>query len=53
MGILGGALFINLYVAAVGSFVGMLIESLPTPFDDNALVPISAATAMFLVSLLL
>jgi phosphoserine phosphatase len=53
MGILGGALFINLYLAAIGSFVGMLIESLPMPFDDNALVPISAAAVMYLIAFLL
>lgn len=53
MGILGGALFINVYLAAIGSLVGMLIESLPTPFDDNALVPISAAIVMYLAAMLL
>jgi len=50
MGMIGGALFIDLYLAAVGSCIGMLVESLPVPFDDNAVVPVSAAAAMYLAA---
>ena len=53
MGMLGGALFVDFRLAIIGSSIGMFVESLPLPFDDNFTVPISAATAMFIMSLIL
>ena len=53
MGMLGGALFVDFRLAVIGSSIGMLVESLPLPFDDNFTVPISAATIMFLISQIL
>ncbi len=53
IGMLGGALFVDFRLAMIGSSVGMFVESLPLPFDDNLTVPISAAAVMFLISLIL
>lgn len=50
-GMLGAALFTDLRFAVIGSFIGMVIESLPAPFDDNLTVPLSSAAAMYLASL--
>jgi phytol kinase len=52
-GMLGAVLFTDPRFAVIGSFAGMLIESLPTPIDDNFTVPISAATTMYLASFLI
>ncbi len=52
-GMLGAVLFTDLRFAVIGSFAGMLVESLPTPIDDNFTVPVSATTAMYLAAFLI
>ena len=37
------------YISATGAFFGMLIETLPLPFDDNLKIPITSAVAMSLL----
>jgi len=40
---------LSFYVSATGAFFGMLIETLPLPFDDNLKIPITSAVAMSLL----
>ncbi|KPV63054.1 MAG: Cytidylyltransferase family protein [Candidatus Bathyarchaeota archaeon BA2] len=48
---LGSTLFVNPLKALVASAVGMLVECLPSPIDDNLAIPLSAGTALVLFSL--
>jgi HAD superfamily phosphoserine phosphatase-like hydrolase len=47
---LGASLFVAPWIAVVGAAVGMLIEYLPLPVNDNLLIPLGAGLAlMFLI----
>jgi phosphoserine phosphatase/dolichol kinase len=46
---LGALLFVDWFTAAVGAAAGILIEVIPTPFEDNLLIPLVAGTAMYLL----
>jgi dolichol kinase len=47
---LGACLFVAPWIALVGAAVGMLVEYLPLPVNDNLLIPLSAGVVlMFLV----
>ena len=45
---LGATLFVNPLKALVAAAAGMLIECLPTPIDDNLVIPLAAGTALVL-----
>ena len=46
---LGALLFVNPIYALVGVFIGMLVEALPIPLDDNLAVPLASAFAFLLL----
>lgn len=46
---LGALLFVDPLTALVGATVGILIESLPLPLDDNLLIPLAAGISMTLL----
>jgi HAD superfamily phosphoserine phosphatase-like hydrolase len=47
---LAGCVFVSPWIALVGAAVGMLVEYLPLPINDNLLIPICTALAlMFLI----
>jgi len=48
---LGSILFVSPLKALVGAAVGMLAECLPLPIDDNLVTPLSAGTALTLLTL--
>ena len=45
---LGALLFVDPITALVGAAVGILIEALPLPLDDNLLIPLAAGVSMTL-----
>jgi phosphoserine phosphatase/dolichol kinase len=46
---LGALLFVDPITAGIGAAVGILIEALPLPLDDNLLIPIAAGVSMYLL----
>jgi len=46
---LGALLFVDPITAIVGAVVGILIEALPLPIDDNLLIPLAAGISMTLL----
>jgi dolichol kinase len=46
----GALLFTTPMTAVVGALIGMIIEALPLPIDDNLSVPLSVAIALFIVN---
>ncbi len=46
--LLGAMLFVNLQIAVVGAFSGMLVDSLPLSFDDNITIPVFSGLIMSL-----
>ena len=49
IGFLGALLFVDPITALVGAVVGILIEALPLPLDDNLLMPLAAGISMTLL----
>ena len=49
MGVVGCQLFVPLKFALIGSVVGMIIEALPIPLNDNFTVPVFSALCMAVV----
>jgi dolichol kinase len=50
---LGALLFVDWFTAAVGAAAGILIEVIPTPIEDNLLIPLVAGAAMYLIRLII
>jgi dolichol kinase len=46
---LGALIFVDPITALVGAVVGILIEALPLPLDDNLLIPLAAGLSMTLL----
>lgn len=46
---IGALIFVNPMKALVGAFLGMLIEALPSPINDNLTVPIGSGLAMTII----
>jgi len=46
---IGALIFVNPKKALVGAFIGMLIEVLPSPINDNLTVPIGSGLAMTII----
>ena len=46
---IGALIFVNPLKALVGAFIGMLIEVLPSPINDNLTVPIGSGLAMTII----
>ena len=46
---LGAMLFVDPITAIIGAVVGMFIEALPLPIDDNLLMPLAAGLLMYLL----
>ncbi len=46
---LGALIFVDPITALVGATVGILIEALPLPLDDNLLIPLAAGISMTLL----
>ncbi len=46
---LGGAFFVSPVLALIAAAVAMAIESLPSPVNDNILIPLGAALALMLM----
>jgi dolichol kinase len=46
---LGAAVFLNPLYALVGACIGMLVETLPLPLDDNLAVPLASAFSFLLL----
>jgi len=46
---IGALIFVNPMKALVGAFIGMLIEVLPSPINDNLTVPIGSGLAMTII----
>ena len=49
---LGSILFINPFQALIAVSIGMIVESLPLPTNDNLAIPVSSGIALTLISLL-
>ena len=49
---LGSILFINPFQALIAVSIGMIVESLPLPTNDNLAIPLSSGIALTLISLL-
>jgi len=48
--LLGATLFVSPLKALVAAAVGMLVECLPSPIDDNLVTPLTAGTALILLT---
>lgn len=48
-GFLGALLFVDLYIAITAAIIGMLIESLPMPVNDNLTMPILTSAILSFV----
>jgi dolichol kinase len=46
---LGASIFISPLKALIGAGVGMIVESLPTPINDNITIPLFAGLALLLL----
>ena len=46
---LGGAFFVSPVLALIAAAVAMAIESLPSPVNDNILIPLGAGLALMLM----
>jgi len=46
---LGASMFVNPLKALVGAAIGMIVESLPTPINDNLTIPLIAGLTMVLL----
>ena len=49
---LGSIIFISPMKALVAVFVGMLVETLPSPIDDNLTIPLSTGMILTILSFL-
>jgi dolichol kinase len=49
---LGSILFVNPLCALIAVAVGMLVESIPFPFEDNLLIPLSSGMVLMIFSFL-
>ncbi|MEM2969848.1 MAG: hypothetical protein QXR63_02815, partial [Candidatus Bathyarchaeia archaeon] len=47
---LGSTLFVHPFKALIASAVGMFIESLPLPLNDNLAIPLSSGLALAICS---
>ncbi len=47
---LGATFFLNPMLAFVGAFIGMLVESLPLPINDNLSIPLATGVLLILLS---
>jgi dolichol kinase len=46
---LGGLFFVSPVLALIGAAVAMVIESLPSPINDNIIVPLGTALVLLLI----
>lgn len=46
---LGGLVFVSPWIALVGAAIGMTVEFLPLPINDNLLIPIATALALMFI----